>query len=160
MPRVQLTCRVSYCCCYSLLPFLWALPPFSLMELHSLALKTWPKYNAGVFYEPESSTKCYKSNTKHLNKLSYFHHRIAGEISPHYLRSRGEIWLRLFFHDSLGVFLFFFFFQGSFLGLTSIILFETLALFNFVRSSLKAGNRTSPAIKIGLFEKVAALNQP
>ena len=75
------------------------------MELHSLALKTWPKYNPGVFYEPESSTKCYKPNTKYLNKLAYFHHRIAGEISPHYLRSRGEIWLRLSFHVSLGVFL-------------------------------------------------------
>ena len=118
------------------------------MELHSLALKTWPKYNPGVFYEPEFSNKCYKSNTEHLNKLAYFHHRIAGEISPHYLRSRGEIWLRLSFHVSLGVFLRF--------NLHYSV--ETQALFNFVRSSLKVGNRPSPAIKIGLFEKVAALN--
>lgn len=115
---------------------------FFLVELHSFALKTWPIYNPGVFNEPESSTKCYKSNTKHLQKLPCFHHRIAGEISPHYLRSRGEIWWRLSFHDSLGVFP----------RLISIILFETLALFNFVRSSLKVGNRPSPAIKMSLWE--------
>lgn len=42
----------------------------------------------------------------------------------------------------------------SFLGLTSVILFRALVLFNLIRSSLKVGNRPSPVVKIGLSRKL------